>query len=49
MFELATLPGSLEGLTTVGIVLAEALLLHVGYGRLTRVAGPNVEAALSDE
>lgn len=31
---------------TVGLVLAEALVLYAGYGALTRVAAPAVRAAL---
>lgn len=48
MFELAAMNGPLQGAMTVGIVLAEALLLYVGYGGLVRVAGPELEAAIRE-
>jgi len=48
MIDIAALPGPLQGLTTAGIVLSEAILLHVGYGWLARVAGPEFLDAIRD-
>lgn len=48
MFGLAALSDPLHGMAIVGIVLIEALVLYVGYGGLTRVAGPELEAAIRD-
>lgn len=48
MFGLAELSGPLQGAMIVGIVLAESLVLYVGYGGLVRVAGPELEAALRE-
>ncbi len=46
MFGTESLSGTSLSVAMVGIVLAEALLLYVGYGALTRVAGPRVAAAI---
>ncbi len=40
MFGIETLTGSSYATAIVGIVLVEAMVLYVGYGTLTRVAGP---------
>ena len=36
----STLGGSGEAIATVGLILAEAIVLYVGYGALTRVVSP---------
>lgn len=40
MFGLETLSGSTQAVVTVGLVLAEAITLYVGYGAMTKIAGP---------
>jgi hypothetical protein len=44
MIGLESLP--VDSLTTVGLVLLEALGLYVGYGALTAVLGPHVTGAI---
>ena len=46
MFGLATLSGPVHAGAIVGIVLAEALVLNLGYGSLSRWAGPELADAL---
>ncbi|SEW31423.1 DUF7512 family protein [Natrinema salifodinae] len=46
MFGLETLGGSAQAAMTVGLVLAEAIALYVGYGAMTRLAGPTARNAL---
>jgi hypothetical protein len=46
MFGIESLSGPAYAGALVGIVLVEALLLYVGYGALTRVAGPSVKDAI---
>ncbi|XVH31245.1 DUF7512 family protein [Haloferacaceae archaeon DSL9] len=46
MFGFDALAGSAHAAATVGIVLAEALTLYVGYGALARVAGPSARQLL---
>ncbi len=48
MIDLASLDGPTQALALVGIVLVEALVLYVGYGGLTRVAGPKIVQALKN-
>ena len=48
MIDITALPGPLQGLTTAGIVLLEAILLHVGYGWIARLAGPEFVDAIRD-
>lgn len=48
MIDLASLDGPMHGVAMVAIVLVEALVLYVGYGGLTKVAGPRIERALKD-
>ena len=45
---IATLSGPVHAAALVGIVLAEALLLYVGYGGVFRLAGEDVKAAIED-
>jgi hypothetical protein len=49
MFGIETLGGTAEAVASVGLVLVEALVLYVGYGTLTRVAGPAITEAVSGE
>lgn len=49
MFGIVSLSGPVQALAIVAIVLVEALALYVGYGGLTRIAGPPVAAAIRDE
>ncbi|MFW6376395.1 MAG: DUF7512 family protein [archaeon] len=46
MFGIESLSGPAYASALVGVVLVEALLLYVGYGVLTRVAGPSVKDAI---
>jgi len=49
MFGLETLSGPAQAAATVGVVFLQALALYVGYGALTRYAGPTVLDALGGE
>lgn len=49
MFGLELLGGTAQAVATVGIVLAEAIVLYVGYGALTHVAGPQVRETLGGD
>lgn len=49
MLGLDPISGALEGLSIVGIVLAESLILYVGYGGLERVIEGPVEDVIRDE
>jgi hypothetical protein len=49
MLGLESLSGTMLAVATVGIVLVEAMVLYVGYGALSRVAGPQVLDAVSGE
>ncbi|WP_442905108.1 DUF7512 family protein [Haladaptatus sp. ZSTT2] len=46
---LELLAGSTHAVRTVGIVLAEAGALYVGYGAMTTVIGPKIQATLEGE
>ncbi|WP_458187266.1 DUF7512 family protein [Haladaptatus sp. NG-WS-4] len=46
MVDIGALGADVESLTTVGIVLVEAIVLYVGYGALTRVAGDGIMDAI---
>ena len=46
MFGIETLTGTTHAGAVVAAVLVEAIVLYVGYGTLTRVAGPEIETAL---
>ncbi|WP_438268321.1 DUF7512 family protein [Halomarina halobia] len=43
------LAGFVQAATPVGLVLVESLVLYVGYGGLSRFAGPHVKEALVRE
>ena len=49
MFGIESLSDPLYSVAMVGLVLAESLLLYVGYGALTRIAGPSISAAIRGE
>jgi hypothetical protein len=49
MFGIETLSGSSYAMAIVGIVLVEAMVLYVGYGTLTRLAGPGIIARVRGE
>lgn len=40
MFGIETLSGNAQAAALIGIVLVEAIVLHVGYSGLTRIAAP---------
>lgn len=42
MFGLETLTGTAQAAATVGLVLAEAIVLYVSYGAISSVAGAAV-------
>lgn len=48
MFGIEYLTGDAQAAAIVGIIVAEALILNVGYGLLVRAAGPAVTAALTE-
>ena len=48
MFGIETLGGSSHAATVVGLVLIEAMALYVGYGTLTRLAGPGIKTAIRE-
>ncbi|WP_198665756.1 MULTISPECIES: DUF7512 family protein [Haloprofundus] len=49
MFVFESLSGSMEAITTIGLVLGEAIALYVGYGVLSRVVGEPVLDAIGGE
>jgi hypothetical protein len=49
MFEVGVLSGSTGAITTVSLVLGEALVLYVGYGVLGSLVGPRVLDAAGGE
>ncbi|WP_433629822.1 DUF7512 family protein [Halomicrococcus sp. NG-SE-24] len=49
MLGIESLSGNALAVATVGVVLAEAMVLYVGYGALSRVAGPQLLDAVSGE
>lgn len=49
MIGLETLGGSAQAVATIGVVLAEAVTLYVGYGAVTRIASPAVIELLGGE
>lgn len=48
MFGLTTLTGLAGATATIAIILAEAIVLHVGYGRLLRMTSRHVCRAFED-
>ena len=47
MFGIETLTGAPYAGALVAVVLAEAIVLYVGYGGLERVAGPALENVIN--
>jgi hypothetical protein len=47
MFGIESLSGTAHAVAVVGLVLVEAMVLYVGYGALTRVAGPHLERVVT--
>jgi hypothetical protein len=46
MFGIETLSGNAQAAALIGIVLVEAIVLHVGYSGLTRITAPTVKRVL---
>ncbi|WP_255195457.1 DUF7512 family protein [Halorarius litoreus] len=46
MFGLETLDGPSQAAALIGLVLAEAIVLYIGYGALERYLGPKLTALL---
>jgi hypothetical protein len=46
MFGIETLSGNAQAAALIGIVLVEAIALHVGYSGLTRITAPTVKRVL---
>ena len=49
MFGIESLSGPSGAVVLIGLVLAEALVLYVGYGALERFLGPKVAELLQGE
>lgn len=49
MIGIDTLGESTQAVATVGLILSEAITLHIGYGALTRIAGSTVHEALGGD
>ena len=49
MFALELLGGTSQAVATVGIVLAEAIVLYIGYGALTLIVGPPIRETLEGD
>lgn len=49
MIGLATLPGPIQAMATVGLVLVEALVLYVGYGILSQITKPTIVNAIAGD
>jgi hypothetical protein len=47
MFGIETLSGNAQAAALIGLVLIEAVVLHVGYSGLTRIAAPHVRRLLT--
>ena len=47
MFGIETLSGNAQAAALIGLVLVEAVVLHVGYSALTRIAAPSVRRLLT--
>jgi len=44
-----SLPPTVRAVGLIGVVLLEAMVLHVGYGVVANTLGPNVKRALGGE
>lgn len=49
MIGCGALSGSADAVVTIGIVLTEAIVLYVGYGAITQLAGPTAFELLRGE
>jgi hypothetical protein len=49
MFGIESLSGNAQAAVMVGLVLLEAMVLYVGYGALTQMAGPAVKRTIRGE
>lgn len=49
MFGIEPLSGSVQAITTVGLVFAEAIALYMGYGAVAQVASPAARDILRGE
>ncbi|WP_276274228.1 DUF7512 family protein [Haloarcula litorea] len=49
MIDTLSLPSTVQAAGLIGAVLLEAMVLHVGYGVVTKALGPNVKRALGGE
>jgi len=49
MIDVASLPATAQALLLVGAVLAESIILYVGYGAITAAVGADVRRALRGE
>lgn len=49
MIGLTTLPGPIQAIATVGLVLVEALVLYAGYGLLSQLAKPALMNAITGD
>jgi hypothetical protein len=47
MFGIETLSGNAQAAALIGVVLVEAVVLHVGYSGLTRIAAPRLRRLLT--
>jgi hypothetical protein len=48
VFGIETLAAPARAVALLGLVFAEAILLHAGYSRLTRIAAPTVKDLFED-
>lgn len=49
MFGLELLSGTAQAVAIVGVVLAEAIALYVGYGALTQIVSPPIRETLEGD
>ncbi|SHL62635.1 MULTISPECIES: DUF7512 family protein [Halobacteriales] len=49
MFGIETLSSTSQAAAQIGLVLAESIVLYVGYGALTQAVGPTVLDTLGGE
>ena len=49
MIDTLSLSPTAQAAGLIGVVLLEAMALHVGYGVVTRILGPNVKRTLRGE
>jgi len=49
MIDTLSLPPTVQAAGLIGVVLLEAMVLHVGYGAVTSALAPSVKRALGGE